>query len=164
MLLIHALLVLLLFVVALGCFTIWFQETPLADRLKVSALGVFLSWAMFSILSRQVLPFATPQLAITLHEDYLEIGSIKGPMRLERSALSGCSTPAQKSRFFVARDHNNLVEIKLKKAHKLRNWRGQPVNPVFDGSMIKGETPSSVIRTIRDWRKNGLEKPSQTGL
>ncbi len=156
LLLFNFMLVLGLGSIGLLCIVMWPHDMGFGDKLKIMALGLLLLWASIQTLKKEVLPFATRKLAITLFDDYLELGTIKGPLHLPRSALSGCGQPAPKNKFLVSRDQKNLIEIKLKKAHKLRNWRGQPVNPVFHGGIVSGETPNGIIRTIREWRKNGL--------
>jgi len=88
-------------------------------------------------------------VALELHKYHLVIASENGLNTIPKSAILAVDGVANAPARIMMKP--SYVELIVPAEYKIRNWYGARINPRFNGIMVKGPSPLSIVSDISWW-------------
>ncbi|WP_045856730.1 hypothetical protein [Teredinibacter purpureus] len=149
----------LVFVIMFGWLTLTLLPSAIEDLrnfqgvedLYISGFIVVLVWLIVSEFGYGLLLYLPSGTALELHDSHIRVCTIFGLKEIPRKAVKGCKNPVHR---MTRGGKAGLVVISVSPQYRVIGPYGFKINPRFHGASVVGEDEQSIVKKIRQWRKN----------
>lgn len=121
------------------------------EDLYIPGFIVVLVWLVVSEFGYNLMLYLPSGTALELCDDYIRVCTIFGLKDIPRKAVKGCKNPVHR---MTRGAKAGLVIISVSPQYRVVGPYGFKINPRFHGASVEGEDEQSIVKKIRQWRKN----------